>query len=106
MSVAVHATSREGETRMLSVGSESSVMEVLRDAGFGDVAALCGGSCSCATCHVYLAEDDLALFDPPSEDENDLLDGVEGRQANSRLSCQLKLDGLARAISVTVAPED
>jgi 2Fe-2S ferredoxin len=31
-----------------------TVMEVIRDAGFDELLALCGGCCSCATCHVYV----------------------------------------------------
>lgn len=106
VSVSIHATSREGETRILPAQDYMSVMEVLRDASFGEVLALCGGSCSCATCHVFVAEEDMALFDPATEDENDLLDSSDSRRPNSRLSCQLPMQGITRDISVTVAPED
>lgn len=106
VSVSIHATARDGETRWFPVQDGMSVMEILRDAGFGDIQALCGGSCSCATCHVFVDEGDMDLFPPASEDENDLLDCAGSRQDNSRLSCQLSMDPVDRDVRVTVAPDD
>lgn len=79
-------------------------METLREAGIGEILATCGGMCSCATCHVYVAQG----FDlpPMSEDENDLLDSSDHRQPNSRLSCQLILSDRLDGLALTVAPED
>jgi len=98
-------TTRDGETLTINVTAEVSVMEAVRDAGISELAALCGGSCSCATCHVYVDADDLNALPAISEAEDDLLDGSEYRKANSRLSCQIicksRLDGLR----VTIAPE-
>ena len=59
----------------------------------------CGGNLSCATCHVYLAEDWAARLAPPDEFEDAMLDVAEApRRATSRLSCQITasedLDGL------------
>jgi hypothetical protein len=55
-------------------------MEAVRQAGFDELQALCGGSCSCATCHVYIEGADLP---PMSADEDDLLDSSDHRQTNS-----------------------
>jgi 2Fe-2S ferredoxin len=99
-------TTREGvETRI--EGQEGlSVMEVIRDSGCGDIMALCGGECSCATCHVYVdpsfAEKLPALLD----DENELLEGSAHRRPGSRLSCQLTLGPSLDGLRVTIAPED
>ncbi|MEA2819958.1 MAG: ferredoxin, 2Fe-2S, partial [Bradyrhizobium sp.] len=76
-----------------------SVMQVATGNGIDGIVAECGGNAMCATCHVYVAEDWLARLAAMSEEENELLDGVATeRQANSRLSCQIKvrpeLDGL------------
>ena len=59
----------------------------------------CGGSCGCATCHVYVDENYLDKLDPPSETEDEMLDcTVSPREGNSRLGCQIKaspdLDGI------------
>ncbi len=58
----------------------------------------CGGCCSCGTCHVYVNEEWLGKLKPIEDDEEDMLDMVDDRRANSRLSCQItvgeELDGL------------
>jgi 2Fe-2S ferredoxin len=52
--------------------------------------AECGGSMSCATCHVYVDAACLQLLPPASQNELELLDGVAAsRESNSRLSCQI-----------------
>lgn len=83
-----------------------SVMEIIRDRGNDELLALCGGCCSCATCHVYVDERWAPLLPPISEDENDLLDSSDYRESGSRLSCQIiftdELDGL----KVIIAPEN
>ena len=80
-------------------------METLRDADVG-VAAICGGMCSCATCHVWLDEAWIARVCPPQSEETDLLSGLTNSRANSRLACQipfgLELDGLR----LTIAPDE
>ncbi|HWI87577.1 MAG TPA: 2Fe-2S iron-sulfur cluster-binding protein, partial [Sphingomonas sp.] len=45
---------REGEQREIEGEAGLSVMEVIRDAGIDELLALCGGCCSCATCHVHV----------------------------------------------------
>jgi ferredoxin, 2Fe-2S len=84
----------------------TSVMELMRDKDVPDLLALCGGSRSCATCHVWV---DLAFFDKieaPVEEENELLDSSMHRQATSRLSCQIEWSDALDGLRVTLAPED
>ena len=75
-----------------------SVMEVAWRAGVEGIVGECGGSCACATCHVYVAEPWRAAAGDPSDDESDLLELVSDRRPESRLSCQIRLraelDGL------------
>jgi 2Fe-2S ferredoxin len=99
-------TTREGEERTLDFPTGLTVMEVIRDAGIHELMALCGGSCSCATCHVYVNPAFVSALPPISSDENDLLDGSTHRQATSRLSCQIKLSASLDGLRVTIAPED
>lgn len=99
-------TTREGDTRSVDGADGRSVMENLRDNGFDEVVALCGGSCSCATCHVFVDDADFDRLPPVSSAENDLLDSSEFRQPNSRLSCQLKFSDALDGLRVTIAPED
>jgi 2Fe-2S ferredoxin len=97
---------REGTTSTVEAESGLSVMEVIRDGGFDELLALCGGCCSCATCHVYVDPAFEGALPPLSEDENDLLDSSDHRTGASRLSCQLRFGGALDGLKVTIAPED
>ncbi|EJL30789.1 ferredoxin [Caulobacter sp. AP07] len=99
-------TTREGVESVVEGAEGVSVMEVIRDSGFDELLALCGGCCSCATCHVYVDPDSAGSLPPLSEDENDLLDSSDHRQERSRLSCQLRFSQALEGLRVTIAPED
>jgi 2Fe-2S ferredoxin len=97
---------RDGAERTVEGESGLSVMEVIRDAGFDELLALCGGCCSCATCHVHVDPAFADKLSPMSEDENDLLDSSDHRDETSRLSCQITLDDSLDGLKVTIAAED
>jgi 2Fe-2S ferredoxin len=97
---------RAGEEQEIDGETGLSVMEVIRDNGFDELLALCGGCCSCATCHVYVDPAFSDALPPMSEDENDLLDSSDHRNETSRLSCQVQLTGALDGLRVTIAPED
>ena len=97
---------REGEEREVEGETGLSVMEVIRDNGFDELLALCGGCCSCATCHVHVDPEFANKLTPMSEDENDLLDSSPTRDDRSRLSCQLQFTSALDGLRVTVAEED
>ena len=102
----LYVTTREGETLELQGQPGLSVMEIIRDGGVDELLALCGGCCSCATCHVHV---DPAFADkvaPMSEDENDLLDSSDDRNETSRLSCQIPFTAELDGLKVTIAKED
>lgn len=99
-------TTREGDTQEIDAGSGLTVMEAIRDNGIDELLALCGGCCSCATCHVHV---DAAFADKLpaiSEDEDDLLESSDHRAENSRLSCQIPFTDDLDGLKVTIAPED
>ncbi len=97
---------RAGEEKQIDASAGVSVMEAIRDNGFDELLALCGGCCSCATCHVYVDPAFAGKVTPLSEDENDLLDSTDHRTENSRLSCQLEMSDELDGLKVTIAPED
>ena len=99
-------TTRDGETREIEAEVGLSVMEVIRDAGVDELLALCGGCCSCATCHVHVDAAWLPKLPQISAAENDLLDSTSDRDATSRLSCQIPLVAALDGLRVTIAPED
>jgi len=99
-------TTQSGETREINVDANRTVMEAIREAGVGELLALCGGCCSCATCHVYVDIDDPDRLPPMSADEDALLSGSGHRSAPSRLSCQIPLTQALDGLRVTIAPAD
>jgi 2Fe-2S ferredoxin len=96
----------DGSTRLVQGAAGQSLMEVLRNAGIDGIDAVCGGNCVCATCHVYVESPPLAVLSPISPDENDLLDCSTHRRANSRLSCQVRLDLALGAIIAAIPPPE
>ena len=99
-------TNREGEAREIEAETGISVMENIRNNGFDELLALCGGCCSCATCHVHVDPEWLSRLPPISADEDDLLDSSSFRTEASRLSCQILFSGALDGLQVTIAPED
>lgn len=99
-------TTRDGETRELNGDAGLSVMEVIRDGGIDELLALCGGCCSCATCHVHVDPEFADKVAPMGEDENDLLESSDHRNERSRLSCQIPFSAELDGLRVTIAPED
>ena len=97
---------REGEEREIMGEAGLSVMEVIRDNGIDEILALCGGCCSCATCHVHVDPEFAAKLKPMSEDENDLLESTSDRDEFSRLSCQIEFGDALDGLKVTIAEED
>lgn len=97
---------RAGEEKTIQASTGVSVMEAIRDDGIDELLALCGGCCSCATCHVYIDPAFADKVTPLSENENDLLDSTDHRTDMSRLSCQLEISDAVDGLKVTIAPED
>lgn len=97
---------RTGEESSIEVGSGFTVMEAIRDNGFDELLALCGGCCSCATCHIHVDPAFKDLLPAMTQDEDDLLDSSDSRDENSRLSCQLPLTDDLDGLKVTIAEED
>ncbi|RMF11210.1 MAG: ferredoxin [Alphaproteobacteria bacterium] len=98
-------TTREGETSEVEGERGISVMEILRDNDF-EVAAICGGCCSCATCHVYVDEEWMDKLPAREEDERELLEELESFKDNSRLSCQIEFTDDLDGLQVTIAPDE
>lgn len=89
---AVHFRTSDGEVTVIEGGAGDSVMTTAVRHGITGIVGQCGGNLSCATCHVYLAEDQLAWYPEMDEMEDEMLDcTASDRQDNSRLSCQLDL---------------
>jgi ferredoxin, 2Fe-2S len=105
MSIRLNVIDREGELHDVDAPAEDSLMAVLRECDYG-VAAICGGMCSCATCHVYIADEWIDRLPPPCSDERDLVSELLHRREGSRLSCQIALGPQLDGLRLTIAPEE
>ena len=99
-------TDRSGAQSSIDVEDGLTVMEAIRDNGFDELLALCGGCCSCATCHVHVDPAFKDKLPAMSEDEDDLLESSDHRTGDSRLSCQIPFGDDLDGLKVTIAPED
>lgn len=97
---------RDGTESTIEGEAGLSVMEVIRDHGYDELLALCGGCCSCATCHVHVDPAFVDRLPAMDADEDELLDSSDNRVAGSRLSCQIVFDDALDGLRVAIAPED
>ena len=82
------------------------IMETLREYDYG-VTAICGGLCSCATCHIFVDPEWMSRLPPPQSDEKDLLVELQHYDpARSRLSCQVDFTEALDGLPLVVAPEE
>jgi len=102
----ITVTDRDGGVHRVDAREGVSLMETLRELDYG-VAAICGGMCSCATCHVFIAEPLLDSLPPMQGDEREILQELESyRQRGSRLSCQVPVEAGLAGLEVEIAPEE
>ena len=94
----INFVSTDGNIDEFEAKIGDTVMEVATRNGVPGIEADCGGSCSCATCHVYIDVAFRDLVGPPNDIEEMMLEFAEEVRPESRLSCQIKisddLDGL------------
>lgn len=82
-----------------------NMMEILRELDYG-TAAICGGMCSCATCHVFIDPEWVAKLPKPMSDERELLTQLVHYRDNSRLSCQVDFTEALDGVRLTLAPDE
>lgn len=103
----IFATDRSGAEHVIEAEVGISLMRNLKDMGGLDIAAICGGSRSCGTCHVLVEPQWYAKLAAPTIDEIELIeDECSYRAGLSRLSCQITMDEALSGIRITLAPID
>lgn len=81
-----------GGTTTIDIPAGWTVMQGAVQNGVDGIEGECGGSCACGTCHCYVDEAFANALPPPTETEDEMLDGTASeRRPNSRLSCQIKV---------------
>src|SRR5262245_55438033 len=102
----IHVTDIYGQQHSIEAQPGPRLMEILREYEWG-VTASCGGLCSCATCHVYVAPEWLAKLPAVQSDERELVSELATyRKESSRLSCQVEFTPALDGIRLTIAPEE
>ena len=97
---------RDGVEHRIDGKAGVSIMESLREFEWGS-AAICGGMCSCATCHIYVAPDWRERLPAIQPEERELLEELEGyRPDASRLSCQVPFEEALAGITITLAEDE
>ena len=88
----------DGTAYEVEAENGTTVMENAIRNNVPGIVAECGGSCACATCHVYVDPAWTEVTGRPEPMEEDMLDFASDVRPNSRLSCQIRvrdeLDGL------------
>jgi ferredoxin, 2Fe-2S len=102
----VHLVDAQGHRYTIGAKAGQSLMRAAVDAGIDGIAADCGGSLSCATCHVMLDDPWRGRLPPVAADEAAMLEMTAApREPGSRLSCQIvlgpALDGLEARMPTT-----
>jgi 2Fe-2S ferredoxin len=95
---------RDGIEHRVDAAPGIRIMEILRNLDYG-VAALCGGMCSCGTCHVHVAAEWAERLPPSNVAERELLAELPNQQHTSRLSCQVIFTENLSGIRLTIASD-
>jgi len=98
-------TDREGVEHEVEAAPGGTLMEVLRGLDYG-VTGVCGGMCSCATCHVYVDPQWRERLPEAHSDEREVVGELTFKRPESRLSCQVQLVETLDGLRVTIAPEE
>src|ERR1700726_2671022 len=95
----------DGTRREVTADIGESAMEAAKRNAVDNILAECGGSCICATCHVYVTAESAHLLPPPEAMELDTLEfTAQDVRPESRLSCQIKLTEAQDGLVLQVAP--
>ncbi|WP_010136095.1 2Fe-2S iron-sulfur cluster-binding protein [Ochrovirga pacifica] len=96
---------KDGE-KVTVEGDSGNVMQLAVNNGVEGIDGDCGGVCSCATCHVFVAENDMDKVGEAGEIEADMLELEDNVSDFSRLCCQIEVSEAIDGIELTVAKED
>lgn len=101
--ISVYLSPHDGATVRIDAQVGKSLMQAATAANVDGIAADCGGSMTCATCHVYVDEPFIALLEPPDAGELAMLAFTAvSHQPSSRLSCQITLSDALDGMTVTL----
>ncbi len=92
----------DGTENVVEAHAGQSLMLAAKHNDVRGIVADCGGSCTCATCHVYIEAGFLEAIGQPLAMEQEMLALTVDPQDNSRLSCQIVVDDRMDGLKVRV----
>lgn len=95
----------DGSEQIVEVAAGSSIMEAAVFEMVDGIIGMCGGICSCATCHCFVEEAWRDKLHPPGEGEVAMLEALDDTGPGSRLGCQIVLTDALDGIRVQVPEE-
>ena len=106
MTIKLHITDREDNEKSIEVSEGTTIKEAIEDNISPDNFGICGGSCACGTCHVYVNPNDFDKLLKKNDEEASTLESlaIEPTQY-SRLGCQVELKKDHDNITITIAPD-
>ena len=103
--ITLHFIAADGTTQTIQGKPGHSLMQAAEKAGLPGIAADCGGSLTCATCHVKVAPEWAPRLPQAGADEEAMLEFTASpREPNSRLSCQIALTPELEGLVVHLPP--
>ncbi len=97
---------RSGAETHVIVETGQTLMDAIHSAGIKELLAICGGMCSCSTCHVHIDPAFAPRLAPMREEEEDMLASSDYRTAELRLSCQIPVTDALDGMRLTIAPKE
>ncbi|MDR7092400.1 2Fe-2S iron-sulfur cluster-binding protein [Hydrogenophaga laconesensis] len=90
--ISIRFINADGSEQVIQAEPGQSLMKAAVDANVHGIEADCGGSLTCATCHVMIGAPWAAMLTAPVPDEVDMLDFASSPVVpESRLCCQIRL---------------
>ena len=106
MSIRLNVIDREGKKTAIDIEENTTIRDAIEEKLSPDNYGVCGGNCSCGTCHVYVAPGDFEKLKAAEEDEiSTLKEEAIKPTIHSRLGCQIELKKEYNNITVTIAPD-
>ena len=106
MLIRLNVIDREGKKTAIDIEEGTTIRDAIEEKLSPDNYGVCGGNCSCGTCHVHVIPGDFGKLQAAEEDEiSTLKESAIKPTAHSRLGCQIELKKEHNNITVTIAPD-
>ena len=106
MLIRLNVIDREGKETSIDIEEGTTIRDAIEEKLSPDSYGICGGNCSCGTCHVYVVPNDFEKLKVADQEELSTLRELAIEPTSySRLGCQVELKKEYNNITVTIAPD-